>query len=90
MFDSSFFVAVSFLIFVGLVVYLGLPKIIINALDQRSKDIKKELDEARNLREEAQKMMMRAYIGEVLGGMKNSKAKEALLEKIIENIPEGE
>ena len=41
-------------------------------------------------REEAQKMMMRAYIGEVLGGMKNSKAKEALLEKIIENIPEGE
>ena len=41
-------------------------------------------------REEAQKMMMRAYIGEALGGMKNSKAKEALLEKIIENIPEGE
>ena len=57
MFDSSFFVAVSFLIFVGLVVYLGLPKIIINALDQRSKDIKKELDEARNLREEAQKIL---------------------------------
>ena len=41
-------------------------------------------------REEAQKMMMRAYIGEALGGMKNSKAKEALLEKIIGNIPEGE
>ena len=57
MFDSSFFVAVSFLIFVGLVVYFGLPKIIINALDQRSKDIKKELDEARNLREEAQKIL---------------------------------
>ena len=41
-------------------------------------------------REEAQKMMMRAYIGEVLSGMKNSEAKESLLEKIIENIPEGE
>ncbi|MEC8447115.1 MAG: Fe-S cluster assembly protein SufD [Candidatus Thermoplasmatota archaeon] len=41
-------------------------------------------------KEEAQKMMMRAYIGEVLNGMKNSKAKETLLEKIIENIPEGE
>ncbi|MEC8671800.1 MAG: Fe-S cluster assembly protein SufD [Candidatus Thermoplasmatota archaeon] len=40
-------------------------------------------------KEEAQKMMMRAYIGEVLSGMKNSKAKETLLEKIIENIPEG-
>lgn len=41
-------------------------------------------------REEAQKMMMRAYIGEVLSGMKNSEAKENLLEKIIEKIPEGE
>ncbi|MEC7698030.1 MAG: Fe-S cluster assembly protein SufD [Candidatus Thermoplasmatota archaeon] len=41
-------------------------------------------------KEEAQKMMMRAYIGEVLNGMKNSKSKETLLEKIIENIPEGE
>jgi len=40
-------------------------------------------------REEAQKMMMRAYIGEVLSGMKNIKVKETLLEKIIENIPEG-
>ena len=41
-------------------------------------------------REEAQKMMMRAYIGEVLSGMKNIEAKEALLEKIIDNIPEGD
>ena len=41
-------------------------------------------------REEAQKMMMRAYIGEVLSGMKNSVAEEKLLEKIIENIPEGD
>ena len=41
-------------------------------------------------REEAQKMMMRAYIGEVLKGMKNKKANEILLEKIIANIPEGD
>ena len=41
-------------------------------------------------REEAQKMMMRAYIGEVLSGMKNIEAKETLLEKIIDNIPEGD
>ena len=41
-------------------------------------------------REEAQKMMMRAYIGEVLSGMKNSVAEKKLLEKIIENIPEGD
>ncbi len=41
-------------------------------------------------REEAQKMMMRAYIGEVLSGMKNNETKEMLLEKIIGNIPEGD
>ncbi|MFL2943946.1 MAG: Fe-S cluster assembly protein SufD [Candidatus Poseidoniales archaeon] len=41
-------------------------------------------------REEAQKMMMRAYIGEVLKGMKNKKANEILLEKIIADIPEGD
>ena len=41
-------------------------------------------------REDAQKMMMRAYIGEVLKGMKHEKAKEILLEKIIDNIPEGD
>ena len=52
MFDSSFFVAISFLIFVGLVIFMGLPKMIISALDKRSKDIQEELDEARNLREQ--------------------------------------
>ena len=41
-------------------------------------------------RENAQRMMMRAYIGEVLKGMKNKKANETLLEKIIDNIPEGD
>ena len=35
-------------------------------------------------------MMMRAYIGEVLKGMKNKKANEILLEKIIADIPEGD
>ena len=41
-------------------------------------------------RKEAQKMMMRAYVGEVLSGIKNDKARDALLEKIIQNIPDGD
>ena len=36
---------------------MGLPRMIISALDKRSKDIQEELDEARNLREEAQKLL---------------------------------
>ena len=41
-------------------------------------------------RKEAQKMMMRAYVGEVLIGIKNEETKNNLLEKIIQNIPDGE
>jgi len=41
-------------------------------------------------RKEAQKMMMRAYVGEVLSGIKNDNARDNLLEKIIRNIPDGD
>ncbi|MDG1545217.1 MAG: Fe-S cluster assembly protein SufD [Candidatus Poseidoniia archaeon] len=41
-------------------------------------------------RKEAQKMMMRAYVGEVLTGIKNDTTKNNLIEKIISNIPDGE
>jgi F-type H+-transporting ATPase subunit b len=52
-----FFVAVSFLLFVALVVWIGLPGSILNALDERSANIQKELDEARILHEEAQSLL---------------------------------
>jgi len=41
-------------------------------------------------KKEAQKMMMRAYVGEVLSGIRNEETKINLLEKIMRNIPEGE
>ncbi len=50
-------VVVSFLIFIGLTIYLGAPKAISEALDNRSKKIREELDEARRLREEAQALL---------------------------------
>jgi F-type H+-transporting ATPase subunit b len=57
MFDATFFVAVSFFLFVGLVIWIGLPRSILNSLDERSLQIKKELDEARKLHEEAQSLL---------------------------------
>ena len=57
MFDATFFVAVSFLLFVVFVVWIGLPGSILNALDERSTNIQKELDEARILHEEAQSLL---------------------------------
>ena len=57
MFDATFFVAVSFLLFIGFVIWAGLPSSIINALDERSANIQKELDEARILHEQAQSLL---------------------------------
>ena len=57
MFDAEFWVAASFFIFVGILVYVGVHKKIAEALDHRRDRIKAELDEARRLREEAQALL---------------------------------
>lgn len=55
--DANFWVLVSFVVFVGLVFYFGVPGMILSALDKRSDEIAKELEEARKLREEAQQVL---------------------------------
>jgi F-type H+-transporting ATPase subunit b len=56
-FEAEFWVAVAFVIFIGMLVYAGVPRMMIDALDQRTATIKKELDEARRLKEEAQALL---------------------------------
>jgi F-type H+-transporting ATPase subunit b len=55
-FSPTFFVAVSFVLFVGLT-YKPVGKIIISALDERGISIKNELGEALRLKEEAQALL---------------------------------
>lgn len=55
--EAEFWVAVAFVLFLGILVYVGVHKTIINLLDQRSARIKAELDEARRLRDEAQTLL---------------------------------
>jgi F-type H+-transporting ATPase subunit b len=55
-FDASFFVAVAFVIFLVLV-WKPLKKALLGALDERSAKIAKDLEDARRLREEAQKLL---------------------------------
>jgi len=57
MLEAEFWVAVAFVIFVGVLVYVGVPKLLLNALDDRGKRVQAELDEARRLKEEAQKLL---------------------------------
>lgn len=53
MFEAEFWVALAFISFIGILVYLGVHQKLADALDQRGTRIRSELDEARKLREEA-------------------------------------
>jgi F-type H+-transporting ATPase subunit b len=55
--EPEFWVAVSFFVFLAVVIYLGVHKKIASALDARAAAITKELDEAKRLRQEAEKVL---------------------------------
>ncbi|GGD18139.1 hypothetical protein [Pyruvatibacter mobilis] len=55
--DGTFLTALSFVAFVGLLLYFGVAGKVTQALDARADAIKAELEEARKLREEAQALL---------------------------------
>jgi F-type H+-transporting ATPase subunit b len=55
--DPLFWVLVAFLAFLALLLYYRVPAVVTKALDDRADGIRKELDEARKLREEAQSLL---------------------------------
>jgi|TARA_B100000035_G_scaffold65906_1_gene53679 F-type H+-transporting ATPase subunit b len=57
MFDATFWVAVSFVIFFGLLIYFKVPQNVNNLLTKMIVDIKNEIDESEKLRSEAKKLL---------------------------------
>jgi F-type H+-transporting ATPase subunit b len=57
LFEAEFWVALGFFLFIGVLVYYGIPQKMISALDQRGARIKGELDDARRLRDEAEALL---------------------------------
>ena len=55
--DATFWVAVSFFIFLGGLIYLKVPQKINNSLTEQINEIKKELDEAEKLKIEAKNLL---------------------------------
>ena len=55
--NSEFVVLIAFLVFVGVLVYFKVPGMVGKLLDDRAEAIRKELDEARALREQAQTVL---------------------------------
>ncbi|MFG1401697.1 F0F1 ATP synthase subunit B family protein [Xanthobacter sediminis] len=54
---AELWVAIAFLVFVGILLYAGTHRAIASALDKRGARIAAELEEARRLKEEAQKLV---------------------------------
>ncbi len=55
--DATNIALIAFILFFALLWYLKVPGMILSALDQRSQAIAKELNEARRMREEAEKLL---------------------------------
>ena len=58
--DATFWVAVSFIIFFGILIYLKVPKKINEILKKLIADIKNEIDESEKLRTEAKALLDKA------------------------------
>ena len=57
MIDATFWVAISFVIFVGLILYFKIPEKVKSLLDENINNIKKQIDNAEKLKEEAKLML---------------------------------
>ena len=57
MIDATFWVAVSFFIFVAVLIYFKIPQKVINALVENINDIKNEVENAEKLKEEAKNIL---------------------------------
>ena len=55
--DTSFWTFTGLIVFFVVLLVFGVPKMLAKALDDRAETIRRELDEARRLREEAQEML---------------------------------
>jgi len=72
-YEPEFWVAVSFFIFIGVLVYFGVHMKVVSALDARALLISQELEEARRLREEAENVLAdyRRKLGDVVTEVDN-------------------
>ena len=56
-FDATFWVAISFILFVALIFYFKIPIVVNTALFKQINEIKKELDEAEKLKDDAKNLL---------------------------------
>ena len=87
--DATFWVAVSFIIFFGALIYLKIPQKVIEMLDKLISDIKNEIDESEKLRIEAKKDSDKLIIELNDKFHKSSEIKKNLTENKINQMKEA-
>ena len=83
--DATFWVAISFFIFLGVLIYLKVPHRINSSLNDQINEIKKELDEAEKLKVEA-KNLLSDYENKIDKSIKETKQIINLAKKNSEKI----
>ena len=83
--DATFWVAISFFIFLGVLIYLKVPQKINSSLTNQINEIKKELDEAEKLKVEA-KNLLSDYEDKIDKSIKETKKIINLAKKDSEKI----
>ena len=79
--DAAFWVAVSFFIFLGILIYFKIPQKVKNVLDENISNIKNQINEAEKLKEEAKNIL-----SEHEKKISNSKAEvKSMINKANEN-----
>tara|TARA_B100001123_G_C15288444_1_gene1016529 strand:- start:985 stop:1482 length:498 start_codon:yes stop_codon:yes gene_type:complete len=83
--DATFWVSISFFIFIGVLIYLKVPQKINLSLINKINEIKNELDEADRLKEESKKLLNN-YEEKISKSQKESKNIINEAKKISENM----
>ena len=83
--DATFWVAISFFIFLGVLIYLKVPHRINSSLNDQINEMKKELDEAEKLKVEA-KNLLSDYENKIDKSIKETKKIINLAKKDSEKI----
>ena len=85
MFDATFWVAISFLLFIVLILYKKVPKFVLNQIDIKISELKNKIDEAENLKSNSEKLL-----SNVQGKLEKSEKDRAEILRKAQKISENE
>jgi len=85
MFDATFWVAISFALFIILILYKKVPKFVLNQIDIKIAELKNKIDEAENLKSSSEKIL-----SDVQGKLKKSENDRSEILRKAQKISENE